>query len=104
RVVGWSIDGAPTAALATNALGMAIDQRAPTKGAIIHSDHGTQFTSWAFTRRAIDCGLVPSMGSSSRLDAKRRRRHESSLLAPRNPGQARASGKPGAVHQGDHGS
>jgi transposase InsO family protein len=30
---------------------------------VIHSDQGTQFTSWAFTSRAIDSGLVPSMGS-----------------------------------------
>lgn len=36
----------------------------PTAGeTVIHSDQGTQFTSWAFTRRAIDSGLVPSMGS-----------------------------------------
>lgn len=62
RVVGWSIDSTATAALVTNALGMAIDARSPT-GTIIHSDQGTQFTSWAFTRRAIDSGLVPSMGS-----------------------------------------
>ena len=41
---------------------MAIDARAP-QGTIIHSDQGTQFTSWAFTRRALDSGLVPSMGS-----------------------------------------
>ena len=63
RVVGWSIDSSPTAALVTNALGMAIDQRAPNDGTIIHSDQGTQFTSWVFTRRAIDSGPVPSMGS-----------------------------------------
>jgi transposase InsO family protein len=63
RVVGWSIDSSPTAALVTNALGMAIDQRAPTDSTVIHSDQGTQFTSWAFTRRAIDSGLLPSMGS-----------------------------------------
>lgn len=62
RVVGWSIDAAPTATLVTNALGMAIGQRAP-EGTVIHSDHGTQFTSWAFTQRALDSGLVPSMGS-----------------------------------------
>jgi len=31
--------------------------------ALIRSDHGTQYTSWAFTRRALDSGLVPSMGS-----------------------------------------
>lgn len=62
RVVGWSIDASPTAALVTNALGMAIDQREPD-GTVIHSDQGTQFTSWAFTRRALDSGLLPSMGS-----------------------------------------
>ena len=62
RVVGWSIDSAPTAVLVTNALGMAIQNRDPD-GTLIHSDHGTQFTSWAFTRRALDSGLVPSMGS-----------------------------------------
>jgi putative transposase len=62
RVVGWSIDSAPTASLVTNALGMAISNRNPD-GTLIHSDHGTQFASWAFTRRALDSGLVPSMGS-----------------------------------------
>jgi putative transposase len=49
RVVRWSIDSAPTAALVTNALGMAIQQRQPAEGTVIHSDQGTQFTSWAFT-------------------------------------------------------
>ncbi len=64
RVVGWSIDSSQTAALVTNALGMAIANRAPEPGAtIIHSDHGVQFTSWAFTDRAKRSGLVPSMGS-----------------------------------------
>ena len=64
RVVGWSIDASATAMLVTNALGMAIDQRQPTEGrTVIHSDQGTQFTSWAFTQRAIDSGLLPSMGS-----------------------------------------
>ena len=61
RVVGWSIDPSPTAALTTNARGMAIDGRRP-KGTVIRSDQGTQFTSWAVTRRALDSGLVPSMG------------------------------------------
>ncbi|MEJ7705711.1 MAG: IS3 family transposase [Geodermatophilaceae bacterium] len=63
RVVGWSIDASPTAALVTNALGMAIDSRAPAAGTLIHSDHGVQFASWAFTGRAKASGLVPSMGS-----------------------------------------
>jgi putative transposase len=63
RVVGWSIDTSPTAALATNALGMAIENRRPPAGTLIHSDHGTQFTSWAFTQRARQSGLLASMGS-----------------------------------------
>ena len=63
RVVGWSIDAAPTAALVTNALGMAVDTRRPTGSTVIHSDQGTQFTSWTFTRRAHDSGLLPSMGA-----------------------------------------
>lgn len=63
RVVGWSIDSSPSAALVTNALGMAIDQRRPSCDTVIHSDQGTQFTSWTFTRRAVESGLLPSMGS-----------------------------------------
>jgi transposase InsO family protein len=63
RVVGWSIDSSQTAALVTNALSMAIANRDPQAGGIIHSDHGVQFTSWAFTDRAKRSGLVPSMGS-----------------------------------------
>jgi transposase InsO family protein len=47
----------------TNALGMAIESREPPAGAIIHSDRGVQFGSWAFTDRAQASGLVPSMGS-----------------------------------------
>lgn len=66
RVVGWSIDASPTAALVTNALGMAIDSRlgkTTEPGTIIHSDQGVQFGSWAFTQRARDSGLLASMGS-----------------------------------------
>src|SRR5262249_17812826 len=50
RVVGWSISHSPTAALTTNALGMAIEQRDAARGkTIIHSDHGTQggFNWWS---------------------------------------------------------
>jgi transposase-like protein len=38
RVVGWSIDSSQTATLVTNALGMAIHNRQPAAGTIIHSD------------------------------------------------------------------
>jgi putative transposase len=63
RVVGWSIDAAPTAALVTNALSMAIETRRPTGHTVIHSDQGTPYGSWAFTRRAQEAGLLPSMGA-----------------------------------------
>lgn len=61
RVVGWSIDHRQDSALVTNALGMAITNRNPDadREVVIHSDHGTQFTSWAFTHRARQSGLVP---------------------------------------------
>ena len=63
RVVGWSIDNSATSGLVTSALGMAISNRQPHPGTVIHSDQGTQFTSWAFTQRAHESGLVPSMGT-----------------------------------------
>lgn len=45
---------------------MAIDSRlGRTAGTetIIHSDQGVQIGSWAFTKRALDSGLLASMGS-----------------------------------------
>jgi putative transposase len=62
RVIGWAIETTPTAALVTNALGMAIESRRPAAGTLIHSDQGVQFTSWAFSQRAKASGLLPSMG------------------------------------------
>ena len=41
---------------------MAIENRQPDS-TVIDSDQGTQYTSWAFTQRALDSGLVLSMGS-----------------------------------------
>jgi putative transposase len=66
RVVGWAIDSRQRSDLATSALGMAIDSRGDNgqiPGAIIHGDHGIQFTSWAFTERARKAGLLPSLGT-----------------------------------------
>lgn len=64
RVVGWSIDDNMRTALVVDALGMAITRRRPEPhSAILHSDHGSQFTSWAFGKRLTDAGLVGSMGS-----------------------------------------
>ncbi|QFZ24632.1 DDE-type integrase/transposase/recombinase [Saccharothrix syringae] len=60
RVVGWPIDSSQTAALATNALGMAISNRSPLSDTVIHYDHGVQFTSWTFTKCAKESGLLSS--------------------------------------------
>jgi putative transposase len=63
KIVGWSIDRRPTAAMVNAALGMAIDQRQPRQGALIHSDHGSQFTSWTFSQRVRGAGLAHSLGT-----------------------------------------
>jgi putative transposase len=61
---GGSIDSHQATPLVTNALGLAIGNRdRADEETVIHSDHGTQFTSWAFTQRAKQSGLLPSMGS-----------------------------------------
>ncbi|MFJ6671186.1 DDE-type integrase/transposase/recombinase [Actinosynnema sp. NPDC091369] len=63
RVADWSIYPSQAAALATNALGMAISNRSPLSDPVIHSHQGVRFTSWTFTRRGKECGLQPSTSS-----------------------------------------
>jgi putative transposase len=67
-IVGWSIAEHMRTELVTDALGMAIARRRPDKqspgaGTIMHSDHGSQYTSWAFGQRIRTAGLLGSMGS-----------------------------------------
>lgn len=62
RVVGWSIDSRQVSSLVTSALAMAVKNRKPTAGTIVHCDHGSQFTSWAFSERIKTAGLALSMG------------------------------------------
>ncbi|GAA1279389.1 hypothetical protein GCM10009609_48580 [Pseudonocardia aurantiaca] len=62
--VGWSIDDNMRIALVVDALGMAISRRRPEPhSAVLHSDHGSQYTSWAFGQRILEAGLGTSMGS-----------------------------------------
>lgn len=61
-VVGWSIDSQQTASLVMSALGMAVTRRKPKEGVVLHSDRGSQFTSWAFSDRVKGAGLALSMG------------------------------------------
>ncbi|MFD5755382.1 DDE-type integrase/transposase/recombinase [Streptomyces sp. NPDC127044] len=93
RVVGWSIDASPTAALTTNALAVATGNRSPRPGGtIIHSDHGVQCESWAFTQRARASGLQPSKRTPHPASSPK-----PSNSPPPNSGQPGASTDPGAL-------
>lgn len=64
RIIGWSIDTSQKTGLVVDALGMAILRRRPAvRDTILHSDHGTQYTSWAFGKRLREAGLLGSMGT-----------------------------------------
>ena len=63
RIVGWSIDSKQDATLVVNALDMAIRNRRPEPGGIVHADHGAQFTSWVFGEKIRSAGLLPSFGT-----------------------------------------
>jgi putative transposase len=62
RVVGWAIDRRNEASLANAALMMAARSRS-TASTILHSDHGSQFTSWLFTQNLKHHHLLGSMGT-----------------------------------------
>ena len=67
-IVGWSIADHMRTELVTDALGMAIIRRQPDKQpedarTVVHSDHGSQYTSWAFGQRLRAAGLLASMGT-----------------------------------------
>jgi len=63
KVVGWSIDRRCESSLVNDALKKAGTSRTTSPETVIHSDHGTQFTSWAFTENVRWLGLVSSMGT-----------------------------------------
>jgi putative transposase len=63
RVVGWSIADHIRSELVVDALQMAVWRRQPTGPTVAHSDHGSQYTSWAFGRRLRAAGLLGSMGT-----------------------------------------
>lgn len=59
-IVGWSMSDRMTADLATNALEMGVKNRgrAPI---VVHSDRGSQYASWLFTRQLEEFGCLQSM-------------------------------------------
>ena len=61
--VGWAIDSSANTALVVNAVTMATERLRTTNETVIHSHHGVQFTSWGFSERAVNFGLLPAMGT-----------------------------------------
>ena len=90
RIVGWSIDSSATSGLVTSALGMAISNRQPDTGTVIHSDQGTQggFNWWSqhLVMKEVMMGVVkgreavralrPAMRSPGRPPVGRREHRE----------------------------
>ena len=62
RIVGWSIADHVRSELVVDALQMAQWNRSNATGTIVHSDRGSQFTSWIFGHRLRQAGLLGSMG------------------------------------------
>ena len=65
RAVGWPMSDRMGAALADDALRMAIARRRPPAGRTRHSDHGSQHVSLRLGRTMRDNGIRPSMGAIS---------------------------------------
>ncbi len=64
KVVGWSMGRHPDTDLVNAALAKAGSSRVTSPATVIHSDHGTQFTSWAFTENLRRRELIGSMGTT----------------------------------------
>jgi transposase InsO family protein len=62
-VVGWEVRADITDTLVINALTKAIKSRDPSAGFIVHSDHGSQYTSQLFAANVRLYGGIQSMGS-----------------------------------------
>jgi putative transposase len=68
RIVGWKADATMKTNLVLDTLEMALwardhDGEPVADGLVLHSDAGSQYTSFAFTQRLIDAGADPSIGS-----------------------------------------
>jgi putative transposase len=61
KVVGWAMAPSMPAELVCDALRMAIAQRRPAAGLIVHSDRGSQYASQQYQSLLAEQGLVCSM-------------------------------------------
>ena len=62
KIVGWAMETHLRTELMLAAIDMAITMRRP-QTVIHHSDHGCQYTSYAFGKRCREAGIMPSMGT-----------------------------------------
>jgi putative transposase len=62
KIVGWAMETHLRTELVLAALNTALAQRRP-QGVVHHSDHGCQYTSYAFGKRCQEMRVMPSMGS-----------------------------------------
>ena len=60
-VVGWSMANHMRAELVTQALSMAIGQRQPAAGLIMHTDRGSQYGAESYRQLLTQHGMQPSM-------------------------------------------
>jgi len=61
KVVGWAMAPSMPAKLVCDALNMAIGQRQPAPGVIVHSDRGSQYASESYQKLLAKHGFVCSM-------------------------------------------
>ncbi|WP_405728568.1 IS3 family transposase [Streptomyces sp. NBC_01537] len=63
RLAGWAIADHMRAELVTDALAAAIRTRGSLAGAVMHTDHGSQYTSRTFAEACRSAGVRQSMGA-----------------------------------------
>ena len=61
KIIGWAMSPAMPAALVCQALQMAIGQRQPTAGLMLHSDRGGQYASHEYQALLKQHGIICSM-------------------------------------------
>jgi putative transposase len=64
QIVGWAMDRHITRGLVIDAVNMAVRQREPASGLLFHSDRGSQYASYDFTRLLEGHGFIQSMSST----------------------------------------
>lgn len=70
KIVGWSIDNCQDSTLVVNALDMAIKNRKPPPGGIVHADRGAGVHVLGIYSQIRSAGLMPSGRSEMGMTAR----------------------------------